>query len=269
MKNTRPQVFLVARPQIDYSELSWYLDEIGGLEWLQDRALDDNGMVYEDNIPDSELLVEVGGKICYKSWKPGLNPNVTKVREDRHEYLENILRSGHGSVLEHVSWSFVFKNVSRVLTHELIRHRAGVAISQESMRYVRLTEIPFWVPDWVWEDEVARQIVVDTVNQQENAVRLLTEHWDIDNMKSFHDKKRKTSFLRRLVGNGVSTDLLWTCNARELRHVIEKRTDASAEEEIQLVFGNVAELMIREAPGLFGDFEHQEDGSYKPRYIKV
>ena len=39
-------------------------------------------------------------------------------------------------------------NVSRVATHELVRHRAGVAVSQESLRFVRLDDLPFWFPEW-------------------------------------------------------------------------------------------------------------------------
>jgi len=61
------------------------------------------------------------------------------VRSDRREYFENLLRSAHGSVLEHAGYSFALRNVSRVFTHELVRHRAGSAFSQESLRYVRLT----------------------------------------------------------------------------------------------------------------------------------
>ena len=64
----------------------------------------------------------------------GANPNVSKVRADRREYFANILRSAHGSVLEHANYSFALRNVSRVLTHELVRHRAGSAFSQESLR---------------------------------------------------------------------------------------------------------------------------------------
>ena len=45
-------------------------------------------------------------------------------------------------------FSFVLHNVSRVVTHELVRHRPGTAVSQESLRFVRLTDIPFWFPDW-------------------------------------------------------------------------------------------------------------------------
>ncbi len=61
-----------------------------------------------------ELLVEFAGRACYRSWEPGLNPNVTRIRTDTREYFANILRSGHGSVLEHANYSFAMRNVSRV-----------------------------------------------------------------------------------------------------------------------------------------------------------
>src|SRR5690606_13837790 len=93
-----------------------------------------------------EMLVEFGGRACYRSWEPGLNPNVTRVRTDRMEYFANILRSAHGSVLEHANYSFALRNVSRVFTHELVRYRAGSAFSQESLRYVRLSGFGFPVP---------------------------------------------------------------------------------------------------------------------------
>ena len=76
----------------------------------------------------------------------GPEPERPRVRDDQAKYLQNILRSGHGSVLEHVSFTFVLHNVCRVFTHELVRHRPGTAISQESLRFVRLDEMPFWFP---------------------------------------------------------------------------------------------------------------------------
>ena len=70
-------------------------------------------------VPNSgELLVEFGGRACYRSWEPGLNPNVTRIRTDRREYFANILRSGHGSVLEHANYSFALRNVSRVFCYD-------------------------------------------------------------------------------------------------------------------------------------------------------
>src|SRR5271169_7139739 len=141
MHETRPLVFLIARPSIDPEAMAGYLREVGGESWLE-RRLDE----CEQQPNAGELLVEFGGRACYRSWEPGLNPNVTKVRTDQREYFANMLRSGHGSVLEHANYSFALRNVSRVFTHEIIRHRAGSAFSQESLRYVRLTDIGFRVP---------------------------------------------------------------------------------------------------------------------------
>ena len=145
MRTVEPEVFLVARPQIDYQAIAAYLREVGGergLERLDRDQLD----------TDAQNLAEFAGRMCYRSWEPGLNPNVSRIREDQVQYLENILRSGHGSVLEHINFTFVLHNVSRVFTHEAIRHRAGTAISQESLRFVRLDELPFWFPDWAQQD---------------------------------------------------------------------------------------------------------------------
>ena len=85
----------------------------------------------------------------------------------------------------------------------------------------------------------------------------------------FHVKKEVTSALRRLAPIGLSTDIVWTANARTLRHVIEMRTAEGAEEELRLVFDKVAQIMLAEAPGLFQDFTRQPDGSWAPEHHKV
>ena len=128
------EVHLIARPQLDYDEIARYLADVGGSSWLERL---DRGEL-DEVLNDPQNLAEFAGRLCYRSWEPGLNPNVTRVRTDQTAYLTNILASMHGSVLEHVSFSFVLHNVSRVATHELVRHRPGVAISQESLRFVRL-----------------------------------------------------------------------------------------------------------------------------------
>ena len=85
----------------------------------------------------------------------------------------------------------------------------------------------------------------------------------------FHVKKEVTSALRRLAPIGLSTDIIWSANLRTLRHVIEMRTAPGAEEELRLVFNDVAQVMLREAPGIFQDFERDEDGSWTPSHHKV
>lgn len=261
MKSVQPEVFLVARPEIDYSSLAAYLHEVGGDSWLEKL---DRG-----DLDDAENLAEFAGKICYRAWEPGLNPNVRRVRNDHRKYLENILSSAHGSVLEHASFSFVLHNVSRVLTHELVRHRPGTAVSQESLRFVRLADIPFWFPEWAHADAELMQRATALLEQMQEFQHWMAGHFRLDeDGMPFHEKKHKTSFMRRFAPDGLATGLLWTANIRTLRHTIEARTDTGAEEEIRLVFTKIAELMRAEAPALFGDYA-VEDGAWVPRWRKV
>jgi thymidylate synthase (FAD) len=268
MHETTPTVFLIARPSIDLDGMRGYLKDVGGESWLERRlgepgATDDAG----ENPNPGELLVEFGGRACYRSWEPGLNPNVTKVRTDQREYFANILRSGHGSVLEHANYSFALRNVSRVTTHELVRHRAGSAFSQESLRYVRLADIGFRVPPAL---EPVREQVLSIVEQLEEFQASAAKELGIDEEGvPFHAKKEVTSALRRLAPIGLSTDIVWTANARTLRHVIEMRTAPGAEEELRLVFEKIARIMLSEAPYLFQDFARQDDGSWVPEHHKV
>src|SRR5258708_38801184 len=262
MRNVHPEVFLVARPQLDYDALARYLREVGGDSWLE--RLDKDQL---DN--DSLNLAEFAGRLCYRSWEPGLNPNVTRVRAEQDAYLQNILSSAHGSVLEHVTFSFALHNVSRVLTHELARHRPGVAISQESLRFVRLADIPFWFPEWATRDAELMRRATAMLEQMEEFQLWMAEHFGLDARGlPFHEKKHKTSFMRRFAPDGVATGLLWSANIRTLRHTIEARTDPGAEEEIRLLFGQIGELMLAEAPALFSDYT-VDDGAWIPRWRKV
>src|SRR5215468_11951906 len=88
---------------------------------------------------DGERLAEFAGRLCYMSQH---NPAKRQTRE----YLENIKKQGHGSVLEHANYSILLEGVSRSLTHELVRHRAGFAYSQLSQRYVDESEASFVIP---------------------------------------------------------------------------------------------------------------------------
>jgi thymidylate synthase (FAD) len=278
MHETRPKVFLIARPSVDLEGIRGYLEDVGGESWLEGRleeagaASGRSGRVGESRegpgaLNSGELLVEFGGRACYRSWEPGLNPNVTKIRTDRREYFANILRSGHGSVLEHANYSFAIRNCSRVFTHELIRHRAGSAFSQESLRYVRLTDIGFRVPPAL---EPLRARVLGIVEQLEEFQRSAAEELGLDESGvPFHVKKEVTSALRRLAPIGLSTDIVWTANARTVRHVIEMRTAPGAEEELRLVFNEIGRIMQTEAPLLFQDFARDQTGAWVPEYHKV
>lgn len=265
MRETIPEVFLIQRPSLDYDEIYRYLDEVGGLEWFQAKC-----EYPRLNRRPGQLLIEFAAKFCYRSWAAGLNPNTTKVTDDSQKYLGGILSSGHGSVLEHANYTFIFHNVSRVFTHELVRHRAGVAISQESLRYVRLTDIPFRVPPVL---KPLRIQILDLLERLEWFQVEAARELDVDNVP-FSVKKQITSAMRRLAPIGLSTGMVWTANIRALRHCITMRTDFAAEEEIRIVFDEVYNLMYEECPWLFDDFEAvYEDGNdipwRRPTHVKV
>ena len=260
MKETTPQIELIARPSVDLGALERYLKTVGGDSWLQMRREQDEG------INDGQLLVEAAGRACYRSWTEGLNPNVTRVRRDQKEYFLNILRSGHGSVLEHANYSFIIWDVSRVFTHELVRHRAGSAFSQESLRFVRIKDLPFRIPESL---EPLRTNIVSILETLEEFQISAAEQFGLDEQGvNFHTKKEITSALRRLAPEGMSTMIIWTANIRTLRHVIQARTDRGAEEELRIVFNKIGEIMRQEAPLLFGDYV-VEDGAWVTDYRKV
>lgn len=263
MKETTPEVELIARPSIDLEALERYLKTVGGESWLQMRKEQEDGA----GLNPGQLVIEAAGRACYRSWTEGINPNVTRVRRDQGEYFANLLRSGHGSVLEHANYTFILYNVSRVFTHELIRHRAGSAFSQESLRFVRLDDIPFRIPEVL---EPLRAQIVSIMETLDEFQISAAEHFELDKPGTpFHKKKEITSALRRLAPEGLTTVIFWTANVRTLRHTIQMRTDPGAEEEIRFVFNKIGHIMKEEAPLLFGDFEVDDDGYWNTEYKKV
>src|ERR1700691_4420488 len=76
MRSVEPEVFLVARPKVDYEAMAAYLREVGGERWLERLDRDQLGN-------DAQDLAEFAGKMCYRSWEPGLHPNVRRVRGGR------------------------------------------------------------------------------------------------------------------------------------------------------------------------------------------
>jgi thymidylate synthase (FAD) len=256
-----PHVIKIAETRIDEDAVLELLKHYDAVEWLKKTK--------RDKRSDSEFLTELAGRVCYRSFGLGLNPNVTKIRDDPGDYLRNILRSRHGSVLEHATVTFAFLNVSRVFTHELVRHRAGTAISQESLRYVRPLDLNLWLPRDL--KPVSKDFVA-IVEEITKGYRKLEGHFRWNEM-NFEEKKRVTSALRRLLPEGLATNVIWTANHRTIRWAIESRTTPSAEIEIREVFGSVAQICIRDYPFLYGDFGKKdlEDGTtqYAPEFSKV
>ena len=224
-----------------------------------------NGIEWEvPNVTFAEALAELAGRLCYESWNNSDNLNITKIRKGNKEYIGNLKKQKHGSVLEHGGVVFLFYNVSRVFTHELVRHRAGSAFSQTSGRYTRLADLKFWIPDVINDNPAAKSVFLDAIAQDEENQRKLEAIFQEDLAGNFEKKKELTSAFRRISPNGAANNILWSTNHRALRHVIEQRCSEHAEVEIRVVFRKLADYCRQQWPNIYDDlredytFEHQK-----------
>ena len=223
---------------------------------------------------DAERLIEIAGRRCYNSFATEKhpagekNPNISKVREGNEKYIGHLHAVGHGSVIEHASDTYMLHNVSRVLTHELVRHRVGTAFSQESLRYVRLTDIGMWFPKcfadhpkWRELKQVLRSVMLFSEEKYDQLGNIL----EIGKMRDFNQKKLYTSAMRRIMPIGLSTGICVTANHRTWRHTIAMRTNRAAEEEIRLVWSYIAEDLASRYPSLYQDMQKKIVGGL-PEY---
>lgn len=248
-KPVNPQAFLIAETKIDLDAVRAALTPLDAGHWLP-----------TSEGTDADYLIEFAGKSCYMSFDTSLNQNLTKVgTRSTHDYIQQgIIANKHGSVLEHASVTFFLVNVSRVVTHEIVRHRAGAAYSQTSGRYVRSDEISYYIPKDIY-DEGGHVLATftDAFRQMEDNARKLVSASNIDS-KPFSLKKRLTSAFRRIIGNGQANHIVVTANHRAWRHMIEMRTDPHAEEEIRVVFADISRQLRERFPTIYADAQVSE-----------
>lgn len=248
MKLVTPKAFIIGETRIVPENFQAFLEEIGVPEWHTDAE------------SDTEVIVEAAGKLCYMSFSTDLNANLTKTgTRNNFDYIqEGLIATKHGSVLEHTAINLMLTNVSRVFTHELVRHRAGAAYSQLSGRFVRTDELSFWVPTVIKENIELAELFEEAIVHQELILAKMVEASRINSMTApsdFAKKKQLTSAFRRIIGNGVANHIEATYNHRALRHLITQRTSRHAEEEIRLVFNSIAEQVADRYPALYADMQ--------------
>src|SRR5499427_140256 len=234
---TKPKVYVLGRQVV-------VADELG-------RFLNDEGVAFStDTSIAAEVLSEVAGRTCYMSFGKG--------RKSNQEYLDNILSSKHGSVLEHAMWNLLVTGVSRALTHELVRHRAGFGYSQLSQRYVDESEAAFVVPpailgDAALEAEWEQQVTAAQEAYVRSVESLMQRYeWVTDKV---HRRKMAREAARSVLPNATETKVVVSGNARAWRTMLELRSGEGAELEIRRMAVACLRVLQREAPALFSDFE--------------
>lgn len=161
------------------------------------------------------------------------------------------------SVLEHSVWNFLFTGVSRSLTHELIRHRAGFGYSQLSQRYVDESVDEYVEPDCIAADPELHEVWLQSITKaHQTYVTLVARLLETAPPELTGTDKRKWArqAARSVLPNATETKIFVTANARALRHFIEMRGNKHADTEIRKLANAVLILMRQESPNLFGDY---------------
>jgi len=218
---------------------------------------------------DGERLAEYAGRICYMSQA---NP----AQRTTAEYLENIKKQGHGSVLEHAVYVLLIEGISRSCSHELVRHRAGFGYSQLSQRYVDESDAAFVVPpailgDAALETQWRAQVEAAQAAYVKAVEGLMAKYaWVADKV---HRRKMAREAARSVLPNATETKIIVSANARAWRTMLELRCGEGAEQEIRRMAVAILRLFQQEAPAFFSDFEiyAAEDGveSGRVRHHKV
>jgi thymidylate synthase (FAD) len=226
-----------------------------------------------DDIVPGQVVAEFAGRLCYLSFgeDAGMEGGhkTIKGRTTNKDYLANILRTKHGSVLEHAIWTVLIEGVSRALTHELVRHRAGFGFSQLSQRYVDESNIAFVRPP---EIEAGTPQFQAWLNANEYALegyrvilhKLESELESDETLSATMRKKRARQAARSVLPNCAETKIVVTGNARSWRHFIEMRGSPAADVEIRRLAVDLCTLFQKEAPNIFGDYSVEDlgDGTF-------
>jgi thymidylate synthase (FAD) len=208
---------------------------------------------------DGERIAEFAGRLCYMSQH---NP----AGRTTAEYLQNILKQGHGSVFEHATYVMLIEGISRSCSHELVRHRAGWGYSQLSQRYVDESHAAFVMPPaiqgdaalesaWTGQVEAAQAAYVEAVEG------LMAKYEWVES--KVHRRKMAREAARSVLPNATEVKIVASANVRAWRTMLELRLGEGAELEIRRMAVACLRLLQQEAPALFADFEiyRAEDGS--------
>ena len=194
-------------------------------------------------------------RVCYSDkgfddiWDetPMLNTSYEDPEKDSAlKLLQNLVKKGHGSVLEHCCFTFSIEGISRACSHQLVRHRIA-SYSQQSQRYVNGEKFGYVTPDRIKFNPELLKIYKDFMNEVTNIYKCLV---------AAGVPKEDARFI---LPNATTTNIVVTMNARELLHFIELRSSPRAQWEIRELAQEMLYQLKQVAPVIFGSIEVKEE----------
>lgn len=198
-------------------------------------------------------IMYTAARTCYSATEPQ-NITNTYTQEKAEKLLTKVLSSGHLSILEHCTATFAISGISRACSHQLVRHR-HCTFSQQSQRYVEIKED---IEEFEGEQHAPYNYLED-----EECVETLDKYfvWDHNNYAEFHAlitdlycylyqtrEGQKAENARNVLPNATKTNIVLTCNFRELAHMANLRLCARAQGEIRELTKRLVKLIVDEVP---------------------
>ena len=238
--------------------------------------------------PNPEAVIAQAAKLCYSP--VGVDEIMEKLSEEKIiEFVTRLEKIGHESPFEHVSFTFAIEGVSRALSHQLVRHRVA-SYSQQSQRYVKLEQFEYIVPPAIGQNEMAKDIFIETMKRDQEAYDQLVMLLIVDKIDEKHpgwsrsreyleeyDERFGTNDTVSLVGifkekhpkeynalekeaiedaryvfpNACETKLVFTMNVRSLYNFFSHRCCNRAQWEIRELADEILKQVQEIAPTLF------------------
>jgi thymidylate synthase (FAD) len=228
--------------------------------------------------PNPEKLVAICGKLCYAGCSiDELEGNLTE--EEINKFVNMLIKIGHESPLEHVSFTFAVEGVSRVTEQQLTRHRLA-SYSIQSGRYVERHNAEFTVPKAVQKNDCALTYFNESINEAKESYEVVTDilisdmienyiethysnlstkekYLEFENFQERHSreynkfKKKTIEDARMVFPNSLQTKIIFTMNLRSLINFFEHRCCFRAQEEIRELANEMLKLCKEASPILF------------------
>lgn len=240
-----PEVTIISRSRLGDDFVAWVRSR-PEVERASGTPLVALFEAYMSGTATLDHIVEYAGRKCYRSWAAG---------RSHAGYIKHVLEERHGNVFEHATFSLDIAGVSRSLTHELVRHHTGFSVSQESQRFIDMSQPRFVVPPDILAlnspsllEEFAADCEVDVQRYA---------YWR-DKLSST-DRKSRNGAARWKLPNATETTLIGTFNLREFRNVLEQRGSLAADAEIRRLSIAMLEVVRPIAPHSLGDIYQIKD----------
>lgn len=199
--------------------------------------------------PNAQELIYAAFRQCYykgfigDEWLNILNGETTK--EKQINLIHKVIKSGHETPIEHVSFTFGIDGISRSLSHQLVRHRIA-SFSQQSQRYVGEGEFDYVIPPSINEIPEAREEFIGMMNYS------LKKYHRLNEILNNHGKSKAAKEDARYVfTNATTTRVVTTMNCRALLHFFDLRTCTRSQWEIRSLANKMLEICKEELPVIF------------------